>query len=87
MQRLKTLLIASSLLVAACEVPEKPEVTICVVDYPRSEAICDTPGGGFPRRVPLSDLDKATSFTPPEWEKVQVYIDRLEDYIRNQCKR
>lgn len=84
----RTLLVSSSLLVlASCNVPEKPVVKICVIDYPRMEAICGESGGdGSVTRVPLSDLDKATSFAPAEWEKVQNYMDELRDYIRNNCR-
>lgn len=89
--RLVTLLIIFSLL--GCKaMPVKPVVTVCVIDYPRSEAICgETKNPDLlvleeVRRIPLSMMDRATAFTPSEWEKVQVYVHRLEDYANEACE-
>lgn len=38
--RLMTLLIIGELLVACAGAPQKPQLTICIVDWPRQEAIC-----------------------------------------------
>jgi hypothetical protein len=37
-------------------------------------------------REPLSNLDKATMFAPPEWMKAQNYIDQLEAWGKEKCK-
>lgn len=85
---LKILLAVSNLsLLMACNAPDKPEVLIGVVDYPREEVIEGRSGSDIdPVRVPLSTYDKATCFKPDQWELVQNYIHEMEAYIRGGCK-
>lgn len=76
--------------------PEKPTVELCVIDYPRMEGICVTTTKDIKareialqsliamaqRRVALAEMDKSVCFAPAEWEKVQNYIDKLEEALR-----
>lgn len=93
----KILLVTFSLLAVGCNhMPDKPIVELCVIDYPRSEGICvtttkDTAAREVAlqsliamaqRRVALSQMDKSVCFAPAEWEKVQNYIDKLEEALK-----
>jgi hypothetical protein len=87
-RRLATLSGAFSLILSACNLPAKPVVTICVLDFPSGEGICGESGGGVDlKRVPIAELDKSTMFAPREWEKVTNYIHLLEEHVRNGCPR
>lgn len=87
----------SLLLLSGCNsMPEKPTVELCVIDYPSMEGICvtttkDTQAREVAlqslismaqRRVPLAQMDRSVCFAPVEWEKVQNYIDKLEEALR-----
>lgn len=104
---LKACFVISSLLFVACgSLPKKPDVTMCVIDYPRNQGICGSVKGEDIQStsqlsygelvravyqssnvflVPLSEMDKSVCFAPREWEKVQNYIDLLEDHAKNRC--
>lgn len=86
---LKPLAVTSSLFLAACvSPPVKPVVDLCQLDVPAQEGVCGPTEGSDPlRRVPVAELDRATCFAPVEWEKVQVYIDLMEKYVREQCRK
>jgi hypothetical protein len=87
------MLLGMLLITSGCKsAPIKPVVTVCIIDYPRLEAICGETNRPelieieAVRRIPLSEMDRATAFTPAEWEKIQRYIHRLEDYAEENCK-
>lgn len=94
--RLRILWASFSLFLVGCNhLPEKPIVTICIIDYPRLEGICAETSketeakdlalraiaAAATRRVTLESMDKSVCFAPKEWEKVQNYIDLLEDAL------
>lgn len=97
-KKLPRILLASfSLFLVGCNtLPEKPIVTICIIDYPRQEGICaettnkteardlaiQAIAAAATKRIPLESMDKSVCFSPKEWEKVQNYIDILEDALR-----
>lgn len=78
MQLQKLLLISSITLISSCAThsPRMPPVTVCVIDYPRAEAICKTPGQEM-KRIPLKNVDRNVCFSPDDWELVQGAIDEL----------
>lgn len=83
-----TLLVVSSLLFGCVSPPQKPNPYVCTVDYPSDIAHCayhDTPE--VVTEEPLSNLDRAVSFKPAEWEHVQSYLHEMEAYIKRSCKR
>jgi hypothetical protein len=85
--QLKTWLVVSLVVASSgCKIPQKPSVEIGVLDIPSREVITFVDDQEEPKRVPLESYDKATCFKPDAWEQVQVYIDLLEDYVRNRCK-
>lgn len=88
--QLATLLSAFEL--TACQTAlKKPVITMCIIDYPSREAICGETNQAHlvevlePRRIPLSELDRATAFAPIEWERAQNYIHFLEDRATHTC--
>lgn len=71
-----------------CRVPEKPEVQLCHFDYDRSQFICamtDLPGEIY--YLPAQEMDKATSFTPSDWEAIKNYTQTLREYIKLSCRQ
>lgn len=66
--------------------PQKPQVVMCIIDYPANEAICGLTDTTQTTRVPLSTLDKATAFTPDEWQKLMDYKDQLEAWGQTHCQ-
>lgn len=93
--RLATSLIVFSFLAACGGLPPKPKPEICVLDAPMLEGICGTPAlkkvadldinnliKNSEIRVPVVELDHSVMFRPKEWEKVQNYINALEQYGR-----
>ncbi len=94
------LAIIGSLALAACKSPPvKPDVEMCFPQIMATleESYCDCGMTAKGARVdleslvgrtnkPLAYCDKATAFVPFEWEKVQVYIKLMEDYLRAECK-
>ncbi len=55
--------------------------SIPAADY-RSVVKAIVSGGN---RVPLASYDRAISFKPAEWQKVQSYMDSLVQYVRAHC--
>jgi hypothetical protein len=89
--------IGSAILVGCGNVPQKPEVEMCFVETPAAPlahyCLCGiAPGGGMKlkakklERHPIEYCDKATSFRPREWEKIQNYQDELLDYALKHCR-
>jgi hypothetical protein len=80
--------VAFSLLAGCVTPPAKPLVSPCLLDIPDGEAFCapisDVDKGAW---EPIGGLDRATAFKPKDWEKVQNYIDAMENYVKTQCKR
>jgi hypothetical protein len=67
-------------------IPPKPSVNLCLLDVPANEASCGRTGTNDPiQRVPLAAMDKATAFSPADWELIKNYIDEMEDYVRHRC--
>ena len=76
--------VALMILISACGgAPKKPSVLSCIIDYPRTAAICRDPKSETPvlKRVDLQTLDKNMCFAPAEWEQIQNYIDDLESKL------
>lgn len=73
----------SIILISSCaaieQVPERPKIPICIIDYPASEAICGLDKQRKIHRISLSDLDRGTAFSPDAWEEMQNYLDFVED--------
>lgn len=84
--RLRTFAVTFSLLTGCVTPPPKPVVEICVLDAPALEGICGMVDSNVSHREPIGALDKLIGFRPVEWEKVQNYIDQMEDYVRHQCR-
>lgn len=97
---LKRLLIIFSL-VGCANLPEKPTLELCLIDYPRQEVICgltnkietaeyqevvDKIMAAQVYRQPLSYVDRGVSLRPPEWEKLENYRKALERYAREKCQ-
>lgn len=81
MQRLILLIIFATLMISCqAHLSKKPQVILCVIDYPRSSAICQDPKQETPttKRIPLSEMDKAVAFRNSDWFELQNYIDNLE---------
>lgn len=81
--RLKTWLIASSILIGCASPPPiKPSVILCVLDSPKQEGICSgSQGQSNLFRIPIKDLDKNVCFSPDDWYYIQNYIHYLESII------
>lgn len=76
-----------SLALGGCvDLPKKPTLRMCVIDYPRGEGICGEKEPGKPvstmTRTSLESLDKATALEPFYWEQLQNYIQMLELYAQ-----
>lgn len=84
MRRRTTFAIVSTLSLLCCaSMPKKPSVALCQLDLPRDEAACaQTQTQDPPFRKPIAAFDKATAFVPGDWEKMQTYIDKLEQYAK-----
>lgn len=71
----------------SCVPPKKPVVEICQLDFVNDVAYCgmtDRPQDIY--EVSLEDLDKATAFTPKNWEKIKNYIDEMEVFAKEHCR-
>lgn len=88
--RLALLLICSGALIGCGGVPQRPDLDVCVLNVPASICICQVKHANgvtdTQRHEPLAFCDKATAFTPKEWEKVQNYLDALVQYAKNHCQ-
>jgi hypothetical protein len=91
-QLIRLVAISSLLLTACVTPPTKPVVEIC---FPQILSPLDTsycycgmsePDNAPMERKPLSHCDKGTAFPPESWERVQLYIHAMEDYIQRSCK-
>lgn len=68
-----------TLFLTGCVVPKKPVVDLCAVDFPRDEGVCaSTQMNTEAYRLPLSEMDRYTCFSPQDWEAIKNYIDNLE---------
>lgn len=85
---MKQLVLLLSVLISSCatvgNLPERPNIPICIIDYPESQAVC-----GFDKqqkifRIKLSDLDHGTAFSPGAWEEMQNYLDFVEESCNSQ---
>lgn len=88
----KILSIIFSLPILACGVsaPEKPVITLCLLDSPRLEGICQkTDHSDEQHRVPIAKLHKSEVIPAEDYKKLKDYIDELIEYVieleRNQC--
>jgi len=82
-KRLALLLIILS--VSSCaSIPERPKTNLCIIDYPRLEAICGKKGVDEFKRKPLSEMDRGVVLMPEDWYDMEVYLDIVEDYMKMQ---
>lgn len=85
---MKQLVTLSIILISSCatltDAPKRPNIPICIIDYPAAEAICGFDKQRKIHRIELSDLDRGTAFSPDAWEEMQNYLDYVEDACKSQ---
>ena len=80
------LTVFSLFFLTACQLPKKPVLVQCHISYYDDECLCrKTSPGSVVKVLPLEECDKATAFSPQEWEKLKNYVHELEAYTQTHC--
>ncbi len=92
---LVSILLVSSLL-ACAKMPVMPDVTTCFVDIvnkqchwfilPKERGIEPTYVESTPLTADMLSLDKGYWFAPPEYSKMEEYVDALIDWGKANCQ-
>lgn len=86
MQPVKALVLISSIFLVGCgDLPSKPQVNLCIIDYQSQQLSCTTTGANpVSARIPIASSDKYTCVSPDDWAAIQNYMNALVQEITNQ---